>query len=260
MGFFDAWRSAPICPITDEDRDWIDQSLGWLASEFGIHRLRSVPVITPTSEYFPNPYAGSDEDAGEIFSSICRWMGVDASTVELAFFSEDEPPILNPLAMGTIQRSGATGLYFSPKDEGVMVVAIEDRTLDDPVVLVATMAHELSHVHLLGGHRVSAEDEFHEPLTDLLTVFLGLGVFTANSAFRFSQWLDGSTQGWQASKHGYLPEPMIGYAMACFAWLRGESKPDWVQDLAYNVQVYFKKSLRYLNAVNGGGISSLAVS
>jgi hypothetical protein len=28
----------------------------------------------------------------------------------------------------------------------------------------------------------------HEPMTDLLTVFLGLGIFTANSAARFQQF------------------------------------------------------------------------
>jgi len=53
-----------------------------------------------------------------------------------------------------------------------------------------------------------------EPLTDLLTVFLGFGVFTANAAFRIEQHQDGRSQGWSARRQGYLSEEEFGYALA----------------------------------------------
>ncbi len=43
-----------------------------------------------------------------------------------------------------------------------------------------------------------------------------------------------------------MSEEMFGYALAAFAWLRGESKPDWSRYLEGNVGAYFKSAHRYL--------------
>jgi len=53
--------------------------------------------------------------------------------------------------------------------------------------LIGTTAHEVAHVLLLADGRISREEPDMEPFTDLLTVYLGLGIFTANTAFRFTQ-------------------------------------------------------------------------
>jgi hypothetical protein len=52
------------------------------------------------------------------------------------------------------------------------------------MALVATLAHELGHVILLRPGLVKANEADMEPLNDLLTVFLGFGVFNANSVFQ----------------------------------------------------------------------------
>jgi len=44
-----------------------------------------------------------------------------------------------------------------------------------------TALHELGHVLLLADGKISKDRKDHEHLTDLLTVWLGLGIFTANS-------------------------------------------------------------------------------
>jgi hypothetical protein len=93
---------------------------------------------------------------------------------------------------------------------------------------------------------VSASFEDHEPLTDLLTVFLGLGVFTGNAVFSFRQWTDAFSQGWQTERRGYMSEEMFGYALALFAWVRGEQHPAWSKHLEGNVRDYFKGGLKYL--------------
>src|SRR5688572_23737825 len=77
----------------------------------------------------------------------------------------------------------------------------------------------------------SSRNWLSSPLTDLLTVFFGLGVFTANAAFSFQQWTNTATQGWQTERRGYLGEEEIGYALALFALLRGEHNPAWANIL-----------------------------
>ena len=90
------------------------------------------------------------------------------------------------------------------------------------MTLVAVLAHELGHVILLRPGLVDRKDPDMEPLNDLLTVFLGFGIFTANAAFRFEQHSDNRSQGWSARRTGYLSEQQFGYSLARFAYERGE--------------------------------------
>jgi hypothetical protein len=144
---------------------------------------------------------------------------------------------------------GTAGLY----SEGT--VSVEESNLDDPVRLIGTLAHELGHVHLLGGRRVSPDEEDHEPLTDLLTVFLGMGIFTANSVLSESYWQEGQVAGWSLSRTGYLTMDMYGYAFALFAWWRGEEQPAWAKHLRGDVHAAFKKGLRYLTKTGGSAFT-----
>jgi hypothetical protein len=86
----------------------------------------------------------------------------------------------------------------------------------------------------------------HEPMTDLLTVFLGLGIFTANSAGRFKQFQDERRIGWSMQRLGYLPEEVFGYALARFAVERRDDKGTWEKHLSTNVRAYFKQSRAWL--------------
>jgi len=79
-----------------------------------------------------------------------------------------------------------------------------------------------------------------------LTVFLGMGIFSANSAARFRQFQDDRRSGWSTQRLGYLPEPVFGYALAKFALERGEDKPSWSRHLSPNVHSDFKHSKRWL--------------
>ncbi len=45
---------------------------------------------------------------------------------------------------------------------------------------------------------------------------------------------------------GYLSEPMDGYALSLFTWIRGEERPAWLRHLRINPRTYRKQGLRYL--------------
>jgi hypothetical protein len=108
------------------------------------------------------------------------------------------------------------------------------------------MAHELGHVHLLGHGRLTPDAEDHEPLTDLLTVFLGLGVFTANAVIREQYWDAGGWAGWKMGRRGYLGMPVYGYALALFARTRGEDGSAWSGELRPDVRSAFRQAGRFL--------------
>lgn len=230
------------CPVGEEDRLWIEHRMEWLAREFGPDRLLNAEVVLPTDDFFPDPYRGLTEDVRPMLDRVCRYMDVDPSRIELGFYSERKPTAPHAVWMDSV--SGTVGLY--EENEGRFHVWLEIANLSDPASVAATLAHELGHVRLLGEKRVAPDVEDQEPLTDLLTVALGLGVLSANSVIRESHWEADLRFGWGVSRQGYLTAPLFGYALALFAWRRGEDRPPWARHLRLDVRAAFRQSLRYL--------------
>lgn len=244
MGVFDWLRGPPQCPIDPGVRSWIDQRWDWLIQVFGIARIRKSPLFLPRHEHFPDPYAGTDADVQMLLQRVCVYMDLDPTVIELSIFSAQNPIHTHPLFIGS--SPGAAGYY---EDLGGRYrIWIEESLLHDPLVLVATMAHELCHVHLLGHQRIPPETEDQEPLTDLLTVYLGFGLITANAVVRDRNLNQGAFGMWVMSRHGYLTMQDYGYALALFARARDEFSPAWARELRPDVRAAFKASMRLLDA------------
>ncbi|MEU6973236.1 hypothetical protein AB0A71_37050 [Kitasatospora aureofaciens] len=231
---------SPKCPVGPDERAWIEESMAWLAAEFGRAVLDRAPVL-PTAEYFPGPFRGSEEDIRGVIAQICGYLDVAPNRLTIEIQPDDgEDAMVADLRLARRSRYAA-GHYR--RENGRPVIAVDQRQAARPVALVATVAHELGHVRLLDEQRIPADRRDHEPLTDLLTVHFGLGIFTANSAFNYSQ----DKQGWSYTRLGYLSERMFGYALACYAHRRGETKPAWARHLTTNPRAYLKQGLRYLD-------------
>jgi hypothetical protein len=228
----------PTCPVGPSEKAWIEDRFRWLSLEFGLESLRSAPVVLPTPAFFPDAYGANRGDAAVMFRSVCGYMAVDPDAIQLEFFKGTKPTWDGV-------HHGAAGTHEG--DGWRTTIRIDEGNFDDPTILVATMAHELGHVRLLDEGRIPRTTPDHEPLTDLLTVFLGLGVLTANSRFRFKTERDGFKEGWSVRRLGYLDERAIGYALALFAWVRGERRPPWLRHLRLNPRTFCKQGLQYLH-------------
>ncbi len=237
-----AWWGTVQCPVVPAEQEWIEKSADFLLTSFGADRLRA-EVVLPTDDYFPGAYSGSRADVRAVFAKLCAHMGVDPSGVDLEHEEQDEDALrLRDLIPMTFRDQGAAG-HYQVRD-GRAVVTVQDKQAARPMELVATVAHELCHVRLLGEGRIPEDRKDGEPLTDLATVFFGLGIFSANSSFEHHR-----TEGYTTtSRLGYLTEPMWGYALAYYAWLRGEENPSWARHLDTNPRTYLKRGLRYLRS------------
>lgn len=242
-------------PISDEQRLWVDEGFRRLERLLGRRRMLEAKVVEPTAEDFPDPYNKTPEAVEHLFSRVCSYMRVDRAGVELEIFPDEEEELREILPSWHAEaRARPAGVYLHAHERdgatddvaGRKVVAIRSTMLKDPMSLVATVAHELGHVILLGGGLIRPETPDHEPLTDLLTVFLGLGVFTANSAAQFKQYQEDRRIGWSTQRLGYLPQKVCGYSLARFAVERSEKKEEWVRHLSPNVRADFKRSKRWL--------------
>jgi hypothetical protein len=245
---------SPKLPVTEDDRLWVDEGFKRLEKLLGRRRMLEAQVVLPTAEDFPDPYDKTPEAAEKLLRRICAYMKVDRQSIDFEVFGDETEELQKILPHWRDSHRGhAAGLYTHDAGGDVedrahsgMMVSIRSTQLEDPLALVATIAHELGHVILLGGQLIEPKTPDHEPLTDLLTVFLGLGIFTANSAARFKQFQDERRQGWSMNRLGYLPEQVFGYALARFAFERGEEKSDWTKHLSTNVRAYFNRSLSWL--------------
>ena len=236
------------CPVDANERRWLEEMMLWLLEEFGARALYQSKVILPTYDHFPDFYEGTQQCAQAVLDRVCQYMRVDPSQLELQIYSEglDSPESAPLFRGGTRQFQGSAGLYGTPEwSHGRPIIGVEAHQLKDPPALVATFAHEIGHF-LLRDRDLPRGGIRREMLTDLVPIFLGLGILTSSAAFRFTQWHDNQYQGWRASRQGYLSEPMYGYALAVFAWLRGDQKPRWAKHLTPNVRLYLRQSLNYL--------------
>jgi hypothetical protein len=206
-------------------------------------------VVLPDAEHFPDPYDRSITAAEKMFRRICEYMEVDRKRIDFEVFPDGTGELRELLPYWQSSQGGCAGLYVHADGEkDRMVVALRHSQMEDPFVVVATLAHELGHVILLGGGLLEPGARDMEPLTDLLTVFLGFAIFNANCAARFRQWQNSHTQGWSMRRLGYLPEEIYGYALARFAQERREQRPSWASYLSTNVRSYFKSSSQWLQA------------
>ena len=233
----------PQCPVNEEERVWLEKGGAWLLNQFDIN-IDDLAVVLPTPEFFPDTYQGEEDDVEKLLVRVCSYMGVSRDRLSLELSSDKEEKIRDHLPSFESKGRGAAGHYRETADQ--IRISLSTAYLRDPMSLVGVIAHELGHVLLLADKNIARDRKDHEFLTDLLTVQKGLGIFTANSAFRFTQWSGGFKQGWKVERLGYLSEPMFGYALALFAWTREENKPQWSRYLEGNVKDHFKSALKYL--------------
>ncbi len=225
---------APKCPLDTWEKTWTETRMGWLAQKLGIDRLMKAEVILPTARHFPDAYEGSDADVQGMMKRICGFMGIDLDTVEASVCADEAIP-------------EAAGVYYqrtTPDEKSLIYIAASQR--DDPMTLVATLAHELAHEVLLGGGVLDTSVGDHEWITDLLQVYLGVGIFAANATVYDRTIVSGNYSSWVMGKQGYLPSRMYGYALALFAWVRGETNPDWTKHLRRDSRAAFEEGRRYL--------------
>lgn len=245
-----SFLSKPTCPIEEPLQKWVDGRFKWLEETLGRDTARRARVILPTPEFFPDVYEGRPDDAQAMLTRIAGYMNVNPQRFRLFLYSENRE--VSGLGIGHSSSSGTAGVYIGddgtdPHGNPRASIGIESAQLADPESLVATLAHEIGHEILLGRKLVTPDQQDHEPLTDLLTVFLGLGVFTANATIRDRAWTSGTLAGWQTKRLGYLNQRTFGYALALFAHARNEAKPTWLKHVRPDVRAPLKSGLRFLD-------------
>ena len=235
-----------------EDQQRVEEAFLWFEAQYGKDYLKNIPIIEPTKSFFDHDFKGVEEDAEFALDKICQYMDIKGVAIELYYFVEAPMEFSDEGIIATQNKEGlkaesnyALGKY-SEDGSNKFRIGLEKSKLQDTQGMIATLAHELSHLILLGEGRL---DENDEPLTDLNCIALGFGIFLSNSIFRFQQWSGVAFGGWQSNRSGYIPEQVAAYAMALFQnYQQNESK--WHEHLEKSVKKMYQKNLKYLETTN----------
>lgn len=255
-----AWApsvSSSDCPVDARTQEWMESSVRWFLGQFGTDVIYRDPVL-PTADFLPGPgYAASVAEIEDIVGRLGELMQVAPENFALELFDgAGEEEVVT--ASG---KSHAVG-HFRVAD-GRMVISLDQRETAAPAQLAAIAVHELCHLRLLGEGRIRRDRADGERLTDLLTVYFGFGVFTANAAMSFSRGhrgftivptaefddrtLNGARRGEGYRRLGYLSTAEFGYALACYSWVRGEAElPGWARHVNPGPRLSMEQGLAYL--------------
>ena len=259
---FGLFKSKPV--IDQDEFDWQLACFKWLLQEFeGLERLRKTPLVLPTVDFFPESKTKGHARATELFDQVryfahmtewpCRLVEGEAAR---------EMHVGNTLLLRHQHKQPPLGT-FSYVD-GQYQISYNPSEIVRPLNLIATFAHELSHYLMhtaVGG--VPGGRELNELATDVSAVFLGFGIFLANTAKTFEQHQDFAEYGWQARRQGYLSELGLVTALSIFVELSGTSHDDARTHLKPYLQGVYKKAVRYLKAAHpdlGSDILALDLS
>ena len=221
-------REGIDCPIDPDLAIWIDEQLSWIST----HLFNPLEKRVITLEDFADwEYMADLEDAEFVLSRSMELM--------------DIPPETN-ISLYFMQSDSAEGLYHT--DGAGHYIGIEVSTLWNSAWLIDVIAHELCHYQLIGKR--PEMPEYDELLTDLLVVAYGFGLIKGNESFIAEQ--EGTVQGqwaylrWRVGRRGYLPRPMIAFAMALIEFRRSGTLPDWHENIDPVWRDDFNQSMAYI--------------
>jgi len=237
------WKRKLKCPIKVEDSEWILNQLEWINDN--VVNIRNQETILPTKKYFDWDFSGVEIDAEKVLKQVGEYCIIDTSEINLEIYSEEGIELDRGTITQKEEGEGTSGVFIQEEDE--ISILIEERQLKNPISLIATVVHELSHYKLIVGKGVILEGEENEWITDLLSIAYGFGIFIGNSKFEFSQFESGDGWGgWQYSIQGYLPQQITAHAMAEIEIRKRSEMPNWTKFLKNDFKTDFEKSMNYL--------------
>jgi hypothetical protein len=204
----------PRLPIDADELDFQLATFKWLQRQFG--ELGDAALVLPTPEFFPSVESGR-ADPRKLFDDVRRAAGMDEWPCRLEAGAAERP--IEAGNAHLLRHEGEPppcGTFRVEEEDGGhrAVITYNPSMANDPIGLAATFAHELGHYMMATSAGTPPGGwELHELHTDIAAVYLGFGIFLANSARSFSQFQSGGQSGWSARWQGYLSEGALVTAL-----------------------------------------------
>lgn len=228
FGFF-----RPNPPLGTWEKVWTETRFAELVQIVGPARLHSATVLLPTDEFFPEAFAPQPHDPHVLLEAVRRHLQLDVGEPRVEIIADAAPDTM----------------FVSSEHWDDPSIRVRESLTNDAEDLISALVCELGRIFLARGGHYTAGDPDGPWAAELLSTVIGAGVFVANSVL-YEENIDmGRWSRWNMERRGNVPARILGYAMALFAWARGE-RPTWSRYLRKDAASVMHEGLRYLQRTN----------
>jgi hypothetical protein len=190
---------------TVEAREALFDELASLIERRGIEPFVAAPLLEADDRFFPDAWHASDASVGRLAKRLLDYAGLGSydAMVELAEKTDDVP---------------AAAAWFAGIDGTTCRFGTALTRLDDPLLVVATMAHEVARAYRRIHELDDASADAAPGLVSLTTVYLGFGIITTNASYRYRS--RGELRGslayteWSHQRFGGLSPQAMSFLLA----------------------------------------------
>jgi len=243
------FKSKPL--LSEEDREFQFQNFKWLLTHFGgPYFYDTTNLVLPTDTYFPSEVSSNQDAAHSTFQHVLEHAGLANWPVNLEVQEADPNLEVSPTIVIRNTDTSPAGTFSVDENEKVKIT-YNPEIASDPVKMVSVFSHELAH-YLTATSQEPPPGGWDnwEFTTDICAIFMGFGIFQANSAFKFQQYATSDSIGWRTSAVGYLSQPERCFALAIFLKLKNISPNVAYPHCDSNVKSYLKQAIGELDASN----------
>lgn len=219
----------PRPPIAPVEKAWIETRMLWLARGCNMAFAPDNHPVDSADEFIPTDYDGTLQAAGTILTRMCQSLKIpeDQFQLQLAGLSEDKGE--------------------SP-ERSREAIPIDSSLLNNPYAVAAAAARGLALRHLSVQTPVGAAGARIPWLADVAAICLGWGTVVSHVLARDAgqQQSCGCGPGGCDQPRDLLPARMQGYALALFAYIRGEKRFKPRDPLQSDALAVGNRALRYL--------------
>ncbi|MFV8754848.1 hypothetical protein ACNOYE_30240 [Nannocystaceae bacterium ST9] len=213
-----------------EERDWLIARTAELIAVLGFRGYVQAPLLEPTPEFFPDPWAGGEASVRRVLLRLLRYAAsacppgnpLGELEVELALHSSD-PARRGEIVGQPPAMRGQEALAWFVKLEGrVAHFAVEEVALREPENLVPALARAVAHCVRAVHRMTTPHDLAGQRSIDLTGFALGFGLLTTDACQRFYARSAGGMRSTRAeSRLGALSVQDMSFLLAVQTHARG---------------------------------------
>jgi hypothetical protein len=220
------WPFTRAYPVSSDTIDWVDANFRW-AIRHGL-LTDQTPLVTLSKQFFTGPPSTSPDFVPHIVQDIKTILGIPKARITVLPLDQLDARHRHSYD----QTASIAGTWQGDREEALIRYNPDHKT--QPVILIATMAHEVMHHVLHGIYELPPGDaETEELATDLHCITTGFGLFQMNTA---------EQAGWS----GYMRQTTRAHALALFIVMRGLPAADALAQLAPRSRKDVIQALRWI--------------
>ena len=202
--------------LPEEDQDWLVDALATLMRRHGPKPFLEAPLIEADPRWFPDAWNADAASVERILSRLLGYAGIPQIRPRLELVRSDA----DLYAESWRRHENAPAWFWGIDEQRVAHFGCVDTHFEQPDVLVAHLCHEVAHAWRFHHEAEVFDRDEEERLTDVTTVYLGFGLFTANAALLQSSHREGFRESTRWHRSGYLAAPHFAFLLAAQAVCR----------------------------------------